>query len=358
MRCNGLSFLTLIVVFALLLQSGCHEQATTPEKSAGVLAKPEPTVHQENVESVPQTDQAAPEITFEKRIHDFGDVAPGRKHIGEFKFTNTGDSLLTITDVKRCCGVVAEVDKEEMAPGENGILKVEYRSGRQAGTMLRQIYVSSNDPMNPKVALTIKAKIVPKVAYEPQRLKLLLKGEGISCPGITLTSLDNQPFSIEAFKSTGGCIVADIDPTVEATKFSLQPRVDLEKLQTRSQGIIYISLTHPQCEKVSIFFRAVPRFQITPSNVILRDAEPEKSIMKKISVLSNYDEDFEIGSASSKKGLIKVVNQEKIRNGYKLDVEITPPAKADEERFRDVLSVNLKGGKQLSFTSMGFHSRK
>jgi hypothetical protein len=291
-------------------------------------------------------------------VHDFGKVAPRRKHAGEFKFTNTGNGLLTITDVKKCCGVVAELDKEKVAPGESGILKVEYQPGRRAGTMIRRVYVSSNDPMNPKVALTIKAKIVPKVAYEPQRLKLLLKGEDAGCPNITLTSLDNQPFSIEAFKSTGDCIVADIDPTVEATKFSLQPRVDLEKLQTRSQGIIYISLTHPQCEKVSIFFSTLPRFQITPTNIILRDAEPEQPIMKRISVFSNYGEDFEVGSASSKKGLIKVVNQEKIRDGYQLDVEITPPAKADAERFRDVLSVNLKGGEQLSFTSMGFRSRK
>ena len=212
--------------------------------------------------------------------------------------------------------------------------------------------------MNPKVALTIKAKIVSKVAYEPQRLKLLLKGEGAGCPNITLTSLDKQPFSIEAFKSTGDCIAADVDPTVKATRFSLQPKVDLEKLQTRPQGIITINLMHPQCEEVSIFFGTLPRFQITPSNVILRDAEPEKAIVKKISVFSNYDEDFEVDSASSKKGLIKVLNQEKTRSGYLLDLEITPPATADVERFMDVLSVNLKGGEKLSFTSLGLKSRK
>jgi hypothetical protein len=357
MRRDGLNFLILIVVFVLLLQSGCQEQAKAPEKSTRMLAKSEPLIHHVDVEAVPQTHRPAPEITFEKVVHDFGEVVPGRKHAGQFKFTNTGNDLLTITDVKRCCGVVTELDKENVAPGDSGILKVEYQSGRQAGIMTRQIYVSSNDPMNPKVALTIKAKIVPKVAYEPQRLKLLLKGE-IGCPNITLTSLDNQPFSIEAFKSTGDCITADVDPTVVATKFSLQPQVNLEKLQTRSQGIITISLTHPQCEKVSIFYRAVPRFQIKPPNVVLRDAEPEKAIVKKISVFSNYDEDFEVESASSRKGFMKILSQEKTPNGYQLDVEITPPATADSERFMDVLSVSLKGGEQLSFTSLGLYSKK
>ena len=354
---NGLSFLTLIFVFVLLLQSGCQEQAKAPEKSSGVLAKPKPLIDQVDVETIPQTHRPAPEITFEKMAYDFGEVAPRRNHTGQFKFTNTGKSPLTITDVKPCCGVITELDKEEVAPGESGILKVEYRSGQRAGTMTRRIYVSSNDPANPKVALTIKAKIVPKVAYEPQKLEFLLKGE-TRCPNITLTSLDNQPFSIETFKSTGDCITADVDPTVEATKFSLQPQIDLEKLQTRSHGIITLNLTHPQCEKVSIVFSVMPRFQVTPSNLILRDTEPEKPIRKKISVRSNYDEDFEVESTSSRKGLIKVVNQEKTRNGYQLDVEITPPATADSERFMDVLSVSLKGGEKLSFTSLGFHSSK
>ncbi|MHC4751484.1 MAG: DUF1573 domain-containing protein, partial [Planctomycetota bacterium] len=333
-------------------------QAKAPEKPTGALEKPEPPDLQEGVENVLQTNHPAPEITFEKVVHDFGEVVPRRKHVGEFKFTNIGDGLLTITEVKKCCGVVAKLDKEQVAPGESGILKVEYQSGRQSGTMTRQIYVSSNDQMNPKVALTVKAKIVPKVAYEPQRLKLLLKGEGAGCPSIMLTSLDNQPFSIEAFKSTGDCITADVDPAVEATKFALQPKVDLEKLQTRSRGIINISLTHPQCDRVSIIFSALPRFQITPSHIILRDTESEKPIVRKISVLSNYDEDFEVESASSKKGFIKVLSQEKTSNGYQLDVEIMPPVAADAKRFMDVLSVNIKGGEQLTFTSLGRHSRK
>jgi hypothetical protein len=39
-------------------------------------------------------------------------------------------------------------------------------------------------------------------------------------------------------------------------------------------------------------------------------------------------------------------------------VEITPPVDADARSFMDVLSVNIKGGEKLAFTSLGYHSRK
>ena len=358
MRHNCLTSLALIVAFVLLLQIGCQEQAKTPEQSAAVLAKPEST-GQEEAETTLQADQPVPKITFEKVLHDFGEVPPRKKNVGEFKFTNTGNNLLKITEVQKCCGVVAKVSKEELAPGESGILKVEYRSGQRAGTMSKKLYVSSNDQVNPKVELSIKAKIAPKIAYEPQRMKLLLKGENAGCPEITLTSLDNQPFSINGFKSTGNGISADIDSSVEATKFVLQPDVDFEKLQSRSGGIISINLTHPQCDTISIFFNVLPRFQCTPRSITFSNAEPHKPIVKKIIVKSNYDEDFEIDSVSSKNGFVKFLGQEKILNGYQLEVEITPPPVTDiPRRFRDPVYVKIKGQERLLIACYELHSRK
>lgn len=358
MKRNCLTLLALIIAFVLLLQIGCQEQAKVPDEPTSALVAAEPAIGQEEAEIIPQASQPAPKITFEKLVHDFGEVAPGTKQVGEFKFTNTGDSLLKVTEVKRCCGVVAKLVKEEFAPGESGALKVEYRSSARAGVMSKKLYVSSNDQINPKVELAIKAKIVSKVAYEPRRLKLLLKGENAGCPEITLTSLDKQPFSIKALKSTRDSITSDIDSSVEATKFVLQPKVDMEKLQGRLSGAISISLTHPQCDIVSIFFSVLPRFQSTPRSIIVFNAEPQRPIIRKISVLNNYGEDFEVESVSSKNNSIKVLSQEKIRNGYQLEVEITPPPTDDTGKFNDVLFVTLEGGEKLEIASYGLGSKK
>ena len=219
--------------------------------------------------------------------------------------------------------------------------------------MRRRLYVSSNDKENPKVALTIKAKVVPKVAYEPKRLKLVLKDENAGCPDIILTSLDKQPFSIKAFRSTGESITVDVDPSLEATKFVLQPKVDLEKLQSRSTGFISIDLTHPDCKRVYLSFSTLLRFEFKPRSIILFNPELQKPTMKKISVVSNYNEDFEVASTSSENGLLTVVSQQKTANGYQLEVEIKPPPPDDTGIFRDVLYVNLIGGEKLAIICYG-----
>jgi hypothetical protein len=302
---------------------------------------------------VAQPSEAAPKIAFDKVVHDFGEVGAGKKYTGEFKFTNTGDGLLKITEVKKCCGVVTRLAKKEYAPGQSGVLQVDYSSARSASTMRRKLYVSSNDKQNPRVELTITAKIVPKVAYAPKRLKLEPRKENAGCPKITLTSVDKQPFSIKGFRSTGQSITADVDPSVEATEFVLEPKVDLEKLKGRSVGFISIDLTHPECSKVTISFNTLLRFEFRPRSIIVFNPEPEKPLTRKLSLVGNYGEEFEIASTSSKNGFVKVISQEKTAKGYQFEVEITPPPTDGTGRFNDVLYVNVGGGEKLSVTCYG-----
>jgi hypothetical protein len=327
-KCRVLVF--LIVGCVLSLQTGCQQQAS--------------------------------KITFEEVVSDFGEVGPNTKRAGEIKFTNAGESVLKITKVSKCCGVVAKLDKDtaEYAPGESGAVKIEWKSGREPGAFSRQLMVHSNDKINPAVTLTIKAMIVLKVVSEPERLRLLLNEENAGCPKLTLRSIDNQPFSITGFQSTGDCITADYDPSVKATEFILEPKVKTEKLHENLQGSINMSLTHPEGNTATIHFDVLPKYTISHQSLVFLDPEPEKPMVRKISVLSNYAEDFEIESVSSRGNTIavKILEQKKIRNGYQLDLEITPPAAEGGTRFTDELSVNIKGGEKLAIRCNGWYSTR
>jgi len=46
----------------------------------------------------------APEISFEKEVHDFGTIDYAGDGTYAFKFTNTGKEPLKITDAKGSCG--------------------------------------------------------------------------------------------------------------------------------------------------------------------------------------------------------------------------------------------------------------
>jgi len=305
-------------------------------------------------------DKLSPEIRFEQLVYDFGEVGPSAKQTGQFKFTNVGEGLLKITKVGRCCGVVTRLDKMEYEPGESGVLKVEWDSGPRESTMTRKLVMHSNDPNTPATNLTITAKVVLQIDWEPKRLKLFLDEDNAGCPKVTISSIDNRPFSITGFKSTADCITADYDPKAEATKFVLEPKVDTEKLQKNLKGRINISLNHPMGNAATILYSVVPKYTVNPPLLIIFNADPEKPIVRTISVLNNYEKDFEIESLTSENNIVTLKLQEKrkISKGYQLEVEITPPAAEGKTRFNDSFSVNIKGGESLSIKCNGYYSKR
>jgi len=322
--------------------------------------KPVPVVVAPKVETVTARSGAnAPAIRFDKLVHDFGEVGPGSNNICEFGFSNVGDGVLKIIDVKTDCGcTMFTLKKRDYLPGESGALKLKYHATTRAGLATRRTVVTTNDKAKPGITLTIRAKVVAKVSFEPNRLNLLLKDEGQSPPELTLTSVDGKPFSITSLTSTANALSADIDPSVKATKFVLRPRMDKTRLQRVTNGIIQINLTHPECKTLTVPFSALTRFRINPPVIIVFDAVPGKVIIRpNVTILNNYQEAFEIASASSREGYIKVVKQDKISTGYKLTLEITPPDSADKKNFRDEFSVQIKDGELLRITLQGFYAR-
>ncbi|UCG47663.1 MAG: DUF1573 domain-containing protein [Phycisphaerales bacterium] len=302
---------------------------------------------------------AAPRIRFEKLSHDFGEVAPGSSNTVEFKFTNEGAGTLKITKVAAACAcTVAALEKKEYPPGEGGSLKVTYGAGSAAGVSTKRLYVYTNDKANPKVALTVSARIVPRIVCEPKRASILLKNNKAEFPELKISSLDGKPFSITAFEATGNSIAAEIDASRRATEFVLKPDIDPSKLQRGMNGVIEISLSHPQCKRVSIRFDVLPEFKINPPVIIIWDAEPGKTVSRDLWLLNNYGEDFTVESISSSNDFVKVQASQKIANGYKMRLGITPPPAEGRSRFTDdVLIKTSPGDGELRIICRGFYAR-
>jgi hypothetical protein len=312
----------------------------------------------------PDDKSPGPRIKFEEQFHHFGKVDTNTRYTCDFKFTNTGNSLLKIEEVTLSCGCLkgTATDKEEYLPGEAGTVHVEYISGGNSRTVKKHVYIASNDKNNPKVDLTIKADITLKVDHEPERLYLSLVEENAGCPQITLHSRDNQPFAIKDFKSTGDCITADYDSSMQETKFVLDAKVDTKKLENNLIGHINIDVTHPECESVEIHYETLPRFEVSPSSIVIFDAEPQKPVIKEVWVFSNYARDFEVLDVRMEKCcIVKLLSKEKIDNRYKLKLEITPTAVKDTEKyFRDTIFVPIRGDgfRIININCRGFYSKE
>ncbi len=99
------------------------------------------------------------EITFEKDVHDFGNLKQGGDATTEFKFTNTGNEPLIISNAQGSCGcTVPEWPKEPIAPGKSSAIKVKYDSKR-VGPINKSVTITSNASNEPSKVIRIKGNI-------------------------------------------------------------------------------------------------------------------------------------------------------------------------------------------------------
>ncbi len=358
MKPNQFIWAALVVACALMLQSGCEEQAAAPQQlnPSWFLQFEQLAESTGPAGAATPQDRASPKISFEEVVHDFGIVSPETSSSYEFTFKNAGTGTLKIENVEPACGcTVPSLDKTEFAPGETGTLKVQYLSDSQFGPTTKQLLVRTNDPANPQVTLAINARIAAKVDYEPKVVSLVLRQENAGCPAIRLASIDNQPFAITHFTSTGDSISADFDPAAQATSFVLQPKVNIENLEKALNGVIEIGLSHPECKKVTVTVNTLPRYRVSPRSIIVRGVEPNQPVVRTVRIQNNYNEPFELESASSQGGTVKILKQMLINGGYELEIEIRPPANRTRT-FSETLTVKLKDGRQLEIPCNVFFS--
>lgn len=104
--------------------------------------------------------EKTPEITFEKTVHDYGQIYVGDNGDCVFNFKNTGKSDLILTNCSSSCGcTVPEWPKEPIPPGGKATIKVHYNTGRM-GPINRQVYIDSN--AGNRVTLTITGNVLNK----------------------------------------------------------------------------------------------------------------------------------------------------------------------------------------------------
>lgn len=146
-------FFCLSMVSVLAFTS-CKESASEKIKSA-------------NVEVAAQRDEASkslPVMSFDRAEHDFGAIVQGTAQQTVFKFTNTGDAPLIITDAKSSCGcTVPDYPKNTpIAPGDSGEMVVHFNGAGQ-NQVTKTITVTANTSKGSEL-LRIKAFVNPKDA--------------------------------------------------------------------------------------------------------------------------------------------------------------------------------------------------
>ena len=109
---------------------------------------------------------AAPRISVDTPVYDFGEILEGLAVVHTFVLQNVGDEPLTIDDIQVSCGcTTTSLAKSTLAPGESVDLEVTFDTAGFSGKMAKNIYVESNDPATPKLALQLTGTVRRPQAY-------------------------------------------------------------------------------------------------------------------------------------------------------------------------------------------------
>jgi len=149
--------------------------ARTAKPTLGpVIVAPAPVSVQPSREPPPPpppsgpTPEDAPRIRFAQAEFDFGSLYQDESVAHEYLFENVGRSPLRIQGVNTSCGCTAAKPPEgEIAPGEQGAIKITFSSGRMRDRVTKHVYVSSNDPAEPRATLTVTGLIKVEVDVVP-----------------------------------------------------------------------------------------------------------------------------------------------------------------------------------------------
>jgi tetratricopeptide (TPR) repeat protein len=117
---------------------------------------------------------SGPSIYFLEDSWDFGEITPDELPTHIFEFENMGDELLIIKRVKVSCESCIDpvISAQELNPEEVGELKITVNSLDMIGRFTKRIYVESNDPVNPQVAIIVSGFIIENkestAQFQPQ----------------------------------------------------------------------------------------------------------------------------------------------------------------------------------------------
>lgn len=199
-----------------------------------------------------------PKAVVQQKLHDFGDVNQGEIVKTSFIISNSGGDLLEINNVKASCGCTAgKPEQSKLKPGESTKIEVSFNSKGRRGIQQQRVTVTTNDPENKELVLTIKCNVVvpeniksegPKAQFNHLQHNFgKVKEGGVYEHTFTFSNSGSRLLQIKDVKSSCGCAVASISqkelkPGESAT---LKVELDTSKRKGRMSRTLTVITNDP-----------------------------------------------------------------------------------------------------------------
>lgn len=148
---------------------------------------------------------------------NWGTVSPSQSPLKyDLIIRNTGNQNLKISNVRPTCGcTTAPLEKDELKPNESTKISITFNVAQNSGPVSKQIFIYSNDPVNPSINYTLMAEVVRPLTVSPSThmsfkdLVVGLVGEST----LKIKNTSNKNITMTDFKTTPAELTINLSGT-------------------------------------------------------------------------------------------------------------------------------------------------
>ena len=203
-----------------------------------------------------------PKIQFQELIHDFGKAKANEPLRCDFIFTNTGNAMLEITDVRPGCGcTTAGQWDRKVEPGKTGKIPIQFSPGGAGGTVTKSISVTCNDPVQNIQNLQVKATIWKPVDVNPAYVYFMgVEGEVTNDTKVVkITNNLDESVTLEKPESNNANFKTELKTIRPGKEFELVVTYAPTATNLPPQGMITMKSSSTNLPVVSVTAYAMPQ---------------------------------------------------------------------------------------------------
>lgn len=215
-----------------------------------------------------------PRIQFAQPAFEFGKVESGQVVEHEFVFTNRGDQLLEIREVRPTCGcTIAGPWDRQVPPGGSGKIPVRFNSANSDGAVGKTIIVVCNDPAQTNITLQLTGRIWRPIEANPPTLVFAPSSDNASNQVRVVRIVNNtdEPVTLAQPESANPALRFSLRPVKPGKEIELEVTFAPPRGFTNSSAPITMKTSCSRMAVLSITTLAIvePAVTATPAQVTL-----------------------------------------------------------------------------------------
>ncbi len=165
-------------------------------------------------------------------VFEFNPVLEGTEVINDFIIKNQGTAPLEILNVETDWGCTAVSYPRQIPPGGEGKITIKTDTKKYGGRRIKKnISIETNDPEQPKLALTVTGEVEKLVTITPTRVRLVGPAGQPLEEVVTIIPGEKYPFKIIGVKAINGKRIRYSWSVVKGPK-GLQYRLTVKNIKT------------------------------------------------------------------------------------------------------------------------------